>query len=149
MSLDDCRQKVERLLHRKILVGHSLKYDLQSLGLGHLLHGIKDTAKYESCMKLVDHMGSKQGQVAQKLKELVAEKTGREIQKPGQSHSPYEDAVAALDLYRLDSRKWEMVMQYKMRRTTEIQGVLDTEKHAALNENAPHFSQRMVAVGAC
>mmetsp|Transcript_57834 Transcript_57834/g.69577 ORF Transcript_57834/g.69577 Transcript_57834/m.69577 type:complete len:359 (+) Transcript_57834:73-1149(+) len=149
LSLDECRQKVERLLRGKILVGHGLKCDLQSLGLVHPWHDIRDTAKYEPYMKVVEHMCSKRGQVARKLKELVAEKIGREIQKPGQSHSPYEDAVAALDLYKLDSRKWEMVMQYKMRRTMEIQGVLDTEKHAAFNENASHFSQRMVAVGAC
>ena len=115
----------------------------------HPWHNIRDTAKYEPYMKVVGYMGSKRGQVARKLKDLVAEKIGREIQKPGQSHSPYEDAVAALDLYKLDSRKWEMVIQYKMRRTIEIQGVLDTEKRAVFNEDGPHFAQHLVAVGAC
>mmetsp|Transcript_4869 Transcript_4869/g.6337 ORF Transcript_4869/g.6337 Transcript_4869/m.6337 type:complete len:605 (+) Transcript_4869:741-2555(+) len=55
-----------------------------------------------------------------KLKDLANEKLGIEIQKDGNEHDPKEDAIAALDLYKLVCDDWERVMEYKVLRTREI-----------------------------
>lgn len=56
-----------------------------------------------------------------KLKDLSAEKLGKEIQVYGQPHSPYEDAMAALNLYRTVQSEWEQVMRKKAAKTNSIQ----------------------------
>ena len=55
-----------------------------------------------------------------KLKELAKNKLGMIIQEEGQPHSPVDDAVAALELYKKHRVKWEKVMSYKIERTVEI-----------------------------
>ena len=45
----------------------------------------------------------------------------RNIQVDGVPHSSYEDALAALDLYRSCRTKWEKAMEYKIQKTREIQ----------------------------
>ena len=55
-----------------------------------------------------------------KLCELSRQWLHREIQQPGQPHCPYEDALAALDLYKLVRTKWERVMSYKIQKTSSI-----------------------------
>lgn len=56
-----------------------------------------------------------------KLKELCYEKLdGLMIQSYDRPHSPYEDSVAALQLYKLVQRKWEKMMQYKIKKTEKI-----------------------------
>ena len=49
-----------------------------------------------------------------KLKDLAQQKLQREIQVAGKPHSAYEDALAAMDLYRTVRRKWEKAMDYKL-----------------------------------
>ena len=56
-----------------------------------------------------------------KLKELAKEKLGRDVQRPGVAHSPFEDAKTALDLFKLVHRKWEKAMAYKLSKTREIE----------------------------
>merc|ERR1711959_812062 len=56
-----------------------------------------------------------------KLKDLVYEKLDqRRIQRYGEPHSSYEDAVAAMDLYKKVRTKWEKVMEYKISKTEQI-----------------------------
>jgi DNA polymerase III epsilon subunit-like protein len=55
-----------------------------------------------------------------KLKDLSMEKLGSDIQEYGKPHSPYEDAMAALELYKSVQEDWEKLMQAKVAKTNEI-----------------------------
>jgi hypothetical protein len=48
------------------------------------------------------------------------EKLGSDIQEYGKPHSPFEDAMAALDLYKSVQEDWERLMQAKVAKTNEI-----------------------------
>jgi RNA exonuclease 4 len=117
-ALDFCvvQSMVCNLLQDKILVGHALKNDLQALGIHHPWHMTRDTAKYEPFMKT----RSDTRLWPRKLKELCLQFLHRDIQTPGQPHCPYQDAKAALDLYKTVRAKWEKVMVYKVQKTNQI-----------------------------
>jgi RNA exonuclease 4 len=117
-SFETCRAEVLELLDGKVLIGHALKNDLNALNISHPWSQIRDTGKYEPFMKVRFDDGVLW---PRKLKDLVSEELQREIQLPGQSHSPFEDAVAALDLYKSARAKWEKVMDYKISKTLQIE----------------------------
>jgi RNA exonuclease 4 len=123
VDLATCRQEVLDILDGKVLVGHALKNDMKALGIQHCWQKTRDTAKYEPFMKIRFDDGILW---PRKLKELCQEKLQREIQRPGQPHSAYEDALAALDLYKMVRTKWEKVMDYKINKTAQI-----AQQHAA------------------
>mmetsp|Transcript_21286 Transcript_21286/g.40428 ORF Transcript_21286/g.40428 Transcript_21286/m.40428 type:complete len:337 (-) Transcript_21286:99-1109(-) len=104
-DIDVVRKKVQDLMAGKIIVGHGLSNDLECLGIEHPWDMIRDTAYYEPFMK--NHFGQMR---PRKLKELAEEKLQREIQVDGQAHSPSEDAIAALDLYKSHRPRWEACM---------------------------------------
>lgn len=118
LTLEECQLLVETMIADKILVGHALKNDLRALGLTHPWTATRDTAKYDPFMqtRFDDNI-----LWPRKLKNLAIEKLGREIQREGEPHSAYEDAAAAMDLYRMVRRKWEKVMDYKIKKTNEIE----------------------------
>lgn len=120
LTLQECRKRIKNLIAGKILVGHALKNDLRALGLTHPWEATRDTAKYEPFMRtrFDDTI-----LWPRKLKDLASETLGREIQRKGEPHSAYEDAAAAMDLYRLVRRKWEKVMDYKINKTNEIENM--------------------------
>lgn len=118
LSIAECRAQVLELIEGKILIGHALKNDVQALGISHPWFLTRDTAKYEPFMQVRFDDGVLW---PRKLKELVLENLIREIQVPGKPHSAYEDALAAMDLYRNIRRKWEKAMDYKIKKTQEIQ----------------------------
>jgi RNA exonuclease 4 len=117
-SFETCRAEVSELLEGKVLIGHALKNDLNALNMRHPWHHTRDTGKYEPFMKTRFDDGVLW---PRKLKELVSEYVHREIQMPGQAHSPVEDAVAALDLYKSVRTQWEKVMDYKISKTRQIE----------------------------
>jgi len=126
VTIDDCRRKVQAMIVNKILVGHALKNDLRALNISHPWHAIRDTAKYDPFMqtRFDDNI-----LWPRKLKELALENLQRKIQREGEPHSSYEDAAAAMDLYRMVRRKWEKVMDYKIRKTQEIEHKLSPIFH--------------------
>ncbi|KAG7355615.1 exonuclease [Nitzschia inconspicua] len=113
----EIRALVQDMLQDKILVGHALKNDLRALGITHPWYLTRDTAKFEPFMQVRFDDGVLW---PKKLSELVKTRLHRDIQQPGVPHSSYEDAVAAMDLYKLVRRKWEKAMEYKMTKTREI-----------------------------
>lgn len=125
VSFDVVQSTVRQLIHNKIVVGHGLKNDFKVLGLSHPWYDIRDTAKYEPFMKVPeqqDYNPNNATLVPKKLRILAKDKLGLDIQVEGCPHSPVEDALAALELYKRHRLKWEKAMMYKMERTREIVG---------------------------
>ena len=117
LDFDTARQQVAELLQGKILVGHALKNDLHVLKLQHNWMDTRDTAKYEPWMKQRFDDGVLW---PRKLSELCKLKLNLDIQAPGQSHSAFQDAVAALRLYKHAFHKIEKAMEYKKSKTASI-----------------------------
>ena len=145
VSFDEARSKVRSLIRNKILVGHGLKNDFAALCIyDHPWYDIRDTARYEPFMRQLKHQHHQPDDdrcvvvdydyinnnndtmtpppllVPKKLKTLAHDKLGMCIQLVGMSHSPVEDAIAAMELYKRHRVKWEGVVQYKMDRTREM-----------------------------
>lgn len=108
MKESECREKVAKILRGKVLVGHALKNDLHALLLTHPKSDIRDTAKYRPFQRLG---GSKWR--PRKLRDLVKENLGLDIQRAGQSHDSTEDARATMQLFRLVREEWERDLEEK------------------------------------
>lgn len=122
--------KVKALIHDKILVGHGLPNDLKCLAIEHPWYLLRDTAYYEPFMQKRQQQQPQQNYnhykhlqlnnndcnvlLPRKLKVLVAEQLNRSIQIEGSPHHPAEDAVAALDLYKLHRIKWEKLLRSRI-----------------------------------
>jgi RNA exonuclease 4 len=105
MELHSCRKAVGELLKNKILVGHALKNDFQALMLDHPKDEVRDTARYKPFMRQLGKNGGKYR--PRKLRDLVKEHLGLEIQVAGEAHCSIDDAKAAMDLYKLVREDWE------------------------------------------
>lgn len=104
LSLSEVRKRVKNILSGKILIGHALENDLAALQITHPWHDIRDTASYPPFMKRGEN---ESGLRPRKLKELVKDKLGGDIQDLGKAHDPIEDARAALGLYKSVRLEWE------------------------------------------
>jgi len=113
LALPEVQKRVKRLLSGKILVGHALENDLAALQIAHPWHDVRDTASYPPFMKRGEatHDPAAGGTAPplrpRKLKELVRDRLGRDIQDLGRAHDPVEDARAALALYKAVRPDWE------------------------------------------
>jgi len=115
MTLYECRSIVYFLTRGKVLVGHAIDNDLRVLDMQHPLCDIRDTATYLPYMRV--DTSSRDRYVSamkrRKLRDLVREKLGDEIQQEGKAHSSVEDAVAALKLYKLARKEWETLLNWQ------------------------------------
>lgn len=114
-AMEVVREQVLMLLQDKILVGHGLENDLSCLQITHPWWMTRDTAYYQPFMQLRTTADGQSFHAPRKLKDLCATKLQREVQVCGQAHSPTEDAISALDLYKSHRPRWETCM------ATEIQ----------------------------
>lgn len=104
MSLEEVQEKIQEILYNgesigivrvdggkaRLLVGHSVDYDLDCLRMNYPDHLIRDTAKYHPLMKT--------NLVSYSLKYLTKTYLGYEIQI--RIHDPYEDCVSVMRLYK-------------------------------------------------
>jgi len=118
MTLDVVRKYVNYLIKDKILVGHGLKSDLHALQIQHPWFMIRDTAKYEPFMQYRFNDGVLW---PRRLRDLVMENLGKEIQKAGKPHCPYEDAWSAIELYMMYRISWEPAMEQRLQRAREFE----------------------------
>lgn len=102
--LGEVRARLAALLAGRILVGHHLSKDLAALALAHPASDVRDTLRYR---ELQGRRGA-----GRKLRQLSAEKLGRDIQRSGRRHSPREDAQAAMDLYLQEVHFERRYMRY-------------------------------------
>lgn len=112
IPLYEAQAAAASILRGKILIGHGLENDLKVMGMSHRWCDTRDTATYAPFMKhRVQENRCSDEQVTlcpRKLKDLVWEKLGKDIQTIGQAHSSVEDAIAAMDLYKEVRSTWEM-----------------------------------------
>lgn len=118
MTLEQVREAVSHFLYNRILIGHALKNDLEALGITHPWWLTRDTATYLPFMK---KRFNALAWWPRKLKELASEKLEREIQVLGKPHSPFEDAQAALDLYKFIQPDWETEVYSNLIKTSKFQ----------------------------
>jgi len=114
MELTDCRTLVGNIIKDKIVVGHALKNDFQALLLDHPKTHVRDTARYKPFMRHIGKHGGKHR--PRKLRDLVEEKLGRMIQVKGESHNSVDDAIAAMELYKLERVNWENEIARRVRK---------------------------------
>mmetsp|Transcript_27034 Transcript_27034/g.40915 ORF Transcript_27034/g.40915 Transcript_27034/m.40915 type:complete len:294 (+) Transcript_27034:67-948(+) len=108
LSLEECRAIVSQHLYNRILVGHALKNDLTALRISHPWWLTRDTAEYEPFMQWRrSSFDGREGLWPRKLRDLALHELGQRIQKSGEPHSSWEDAFAALKLYRKVRNQWE------------------------------------------
>ncbi|CAH2037218.1 unnamed protein product, partial [Iphiclides podalirius] len=91
------QRAVQALIRGKILVGHSLQFDLDVLGLSHPREDIRDFSTYEPFKKL-----NKGNTPALKL--LAEYCLGKTIQVG--EHNSLEDAKASMQIYLTVVRNW-------------------------------------------
>ena len=97
-TLEEVQADVAKLLNGRVLIGHSLRNDLDALLLGHPKRDIRDTSKHPAFRLLAG--GRTPG-----LKKLAREVLGVEIQ--GGAHSSIEDARATMLLFRREKESFE------------------------------------------
>mmetsp|Transcript_5335 Transcript_5335/g.6527 ORF Transcript_5335/g.6527 Transcript_5335/m.6527 type:complete len:392 (+) Transcript_5335:127-1302(+) len=112
MTLSEVQGLVTSTLQGKILIGHGLKNDLNVMGIRHPWCDIRDTATYAPFMRSQESRSSEEQSTLcpRKLRDLVWERLGKQIQVIGKAHSPVEDAIAAMDLYKAVRNEWETEM---------------------------------------
>jgi interferon-stimulated exonuclease-like 2 len=92
---------IQRILSRKILIGHDLTHDLTAVETAHPKSDIRDTAYFKPLRSLAGLVTNQNPS----LKKLALRLLGRKIQTG--CHDSLEDARAALDLYRKHEGIWE------------------------------------------
>ncbi|KAI4152997.1 MAG: hypothetical protein L6R39_001691 [Caloplaca ligustica] len=117
-TLETVQADVAQLLDGRILIGHSIRNDLEALLLGHPKRDIRDTSRHPAYRKFAG--GRTPG-----LKKLAKQVLGVEIQ--GGEHSSIEDARAAMLLFRREKENFEREHQKrygapKMRYSTNSDG---------------------------
>ena len=95
--------EVRKKLKGRIIVGHGLKSDFKVLNYKPAPNKVWDTAVIDQYMQdgsYIPSLGIYKRE-ARKLKHLYKEFAENNIQVPGRSHDPTEDARASMNLYRL------------------------------------------------
>ncbi|XP_033624274.1 interferon-stimulated 20 kDa exonuclease-like 2 [Asterias rubens] len=94
---------IQGILDGKILCGHSIRFDLAVLQMGHPKEDIRDTSMYRGLQELAGltlRTGQHPG-----LKKLTKLLFGHSIQSG--EHCSVEDAKATMNLYKLVENQWE------------------------------------------
>jgi len=127
MPLDYVRGAVLNILRGKILIGHGLENDLKALMISHPWCDTRDTATYAPYMREVEDKHAKADisetqkiMLPRRLKDLAMEKLGKKIQAAGYSHSPIEDSLAAVELYKAARPDWEKSICAEVKKANEI-----------------------------
>lgn len=102
ISFEEAQKRTSSLLENRILVGHAVHHDLESLFLSHPKSKLRDTTQYKPFRKI--SMGR-----TPSLKKLAAHFLKIDIQ--GGSHSSVEDARATMLLFRLHRKDFEQSLK--------------------------------------
>ena len=100
LPLRQVQREVSALLLNRTVIGHAVHNDFRALMLEHPRKDVRDTATYPPYRKEVGN-----GTKPRRLQALANDFLAWRIQ--GAEHSPAEDAIAALRLYKLKMSEWE------------------------------------------
>lgn len=136
LTLEDAQYAASNILRGKILIGHGLKNDLNVIGIDHPWCDIRDTTTYQPYMQ---QAASRKGESLvlrpRKLRDLALETLGTKIQMIGNAHSPIEDAITTMDLYKAVRAKWEIRMM------KQVHSAINTEDCHPKMERPPVMSR--------
>ncbi|OAP65778.1 hypothetical protein AYL99_01750 [Fonsecaea erecta] len=90
--------EVAKILKDRVIIGHSIRHDLEALMISHPQRDVRDTARHPPYRKMA-------GGGSPRLKILASELLGFEIQQG--EHSSVEDARACMLLFRKDKSAFE------------------------------------------
>lgn len=134
------QQQVMEILEDKILVGHALVNDLESLRIQHPWNMQRDTACYPPFMRNVTSQDGQSLLLPRKLKDLVHNKLGDKNFQRG-VHCPLEDAMGALNLYKQHRPRWEACVLSNMKKAQAEQAfLLRQQQHF-------YYMQQMLPMG--
>ncbi|KAJ8343954.1 hypothetical protein SKAU_G00312830 [Synaphobranchus kaupii] len=103
VPFEQAKKEVLQILQGKVVVGHALHNDFRALGFIPPSHMIRDTG----CTHLLRQLSDMPARGGVSLKNLAKTLLNRKIQMGKMGHSSVEDAMAAMDLYKLVERQWE------------------------------------------
>lgn len=121
-TFETVQADVAKLLDGRILIGHSVKNDLEALLLGHPKRDIRDTSCHPAYRKFAG--GRTPG-----LKKLAKQVLGVDIQ--GGEHSSIEDARATMLLFRREKDGFEREHQKRYGAAKNKEGTDDAAKRRA------------------
>ncbi|KAM6973358.1 interferon-stimulated gene 20 kDa protein [Aplochiton taeniatus] len=107
----EAQKEITGILEGKVLVGHALHNDLKVLGFPHPRHMVRDTMG----MPLLGRRAGFPKNRGVSLKVLACKLLNRQIQVGRKGHCSVEDALAAMDLYKLVQVDWEQDLQERGR----------------------------------
>ena len=126
LPLRRVQTEVAALLRERTVIGHALQNDLRALMLEHPRRQVRDTSMYPAYRKQLG-LGSR----PRKLQALAKEFLQWDIQ--GAAHSPAEDAVAALRLYKLRMSEWERALAASSGRGSAGGDAAGAQQHTQAN----------------
>ncbi|KAL7885607.1 hypothetical protein AOLI_G00059020 [Acnodon oligacanthus] len=105
LPYEEARKEILHVIKGKIIIGHALHNDFKVLGIAVPRSRTRDTLSLRLLRQLY---GTKQ---CVSLKKLAQNLLKRKIQVGRAGHCSIEDALAALDLYKLVEHEWEKSIQ--------------------------------------
>uniref|UniRef100_UPI00398E4FA8 interferon-stimulated gene 20 kDa protein-like n=1 Tax=Pristiophorus japonicus TaxID=55135 RepID=UPI00398E4FA8 len=104
LSYHIAREEILKIIEGKIIVGHDPRSDFRVLKSDISDYAVRDTS---SCKLLIIKAKLKTDRRAS-LKTLCQNLLGKRIQTSLKGHSSVEDAVAAMELFKLVDKTWEL-----------------------------------------
>ncbi|XP_014910206.1 apoptosis-enhancing nuclease [Poecilia latipinna] len=104
------QEEILAILEGKVVVGHSIYNDFEVLNMDHPSHMVRDT----STTRHLQHLAGFPHGRRSSLKLLANKLLNRRIQAGRRGHCSVEDALAALDLYKLVQGAWEQEMERRL-----------------------------------
>ncbi|KAK3564733.1 hypothetical protein QTP86_024878 [Hemibagrus guttatus] len=106
LPYEDARNEILQIIKGKVIIGHALCHDFAVLRMSLPYHMVRDTSSFHLLRQMY---GASTGCIS--LKKLTKSLLNRSIQVDRAGHCSVEDALAALDLYKLVEEEWEKSLQ--------------------------------------
>lgn len=120
MTLAEAQIKAKQILMGKVLIGHGLTNDLKVIGIDHPWTDVRDTATYQPFMRERQSENAGVTHCPRKLRDLAWEQLGTQIQVMGKSHSPIEDALTSMALYKRVRNDWELQLAKQVQKREQM-----------------------------
>ncbi|TSK28093.1 Apoptosis-enhancing nuclease [Bagarius yarrelli] len=132
LSYKIARKEILQIIKGKVIIGHALHHDFAVLRIKLPRHMIRDTSFSPLLRKLY---GPATRCIS--LKKLTSTLLNRSIQVDSTGHCPVEDALAALDLYKLVEEEWEKSLQPHLQNVAPATDTASSLEHYMQDEYWP------------